>query len=55
MLEQKTETLDPDKLLKRGYSITLYKGKAVRDAKLLKSGDEITTKLENGTVKSTIK
>lgn len=55
ILEQKADTLNPDKLLKRGYSITLYNGKAIHNSKLLKTGDEITTKFENGTVKSTIK
>lgn len=55
MLEQKAETLDPERLLKRGYSITLFNGKAVQDSKLLKTGDEITTKFRHGTVKSTIK
>ncbi len=46
---------DPKLLLRRGYSITLSKGKVVRDASKLKPGDEITTKLEHGTVVSTVR
>ena len=46
---------DPRLLLKRGYSITLHNGKAVRDPSLLKAGDEIETRVEKGTVRSVIK
>jgi len=46
---------DPQLLLSRGYSITLHNGKAVRDPKLLKPGDEIETRVEKGTIKSTVK
>ena len=41
-------------MLKRGYSITRINGKAVRDASQLKTGDEIETQLEKGTVKSKV-
>ena len=46
---------DPQLLLSRGYSITLHNGKAVRDPKLLNPGDEIETRVEKGTIKSTVK
>ena len=46
---------DPKLLLRRGYSITLCNGKVVRDASKLKPGDKITTKLEHGTVVSTVR
>ena len=55
MLEEKVRALDPTLLLKRGYSITLFKGKAVHDPKALQHGDEIETRLEKGTIKSIIK
>ena len=55
MLEEKTKVLDPALLLKRGYSITLFKGKAVRDAQALHEGDEIETRLANGTIVSKVK
>ena len=55
MLEEKTKALDPALLLKRGYSITLFNGKAVRDPLSLKEGDEIETRIEKGIIKSIIK
>ena len=55
MLEEKVRSLDPALLLKRGYSITLFKGKAVKDPLSLQKGDEIETRIEKGTIKSIIK
>jgi exodeoxyribonuclease VII large subunit len=46
---------DPQRLLSRGYSITLYHGRAVRDPAQLRPGDEIETRVEKGTLKSIIK
>jgi len=54
LTEEKTRSLDPTLLLKRGYSITLKDGKAVRDASTLHPGDEIETRLTNGMVRSTV-
>lgn len=51
----RAKLLDPKLLLRRGYSITTIGGKAVRDASLLKSGDEIVTQLEKGSVHSVVK
>lgn len=45
---------DPQLLLKRGYSITLHNGRAVRDPKQLKAGDEIETRVERGTIRSKV-
>ena len=55
LLEEKVKSLDPQLLLKRGYSITLFNGKAVRDPQSLQKGDEIETRIEKGTLKSIIK
>ena len=54
-LELLLQSYDPQRLLSRGYSITLHNGRAVRDPKALKPGDEIETRLEKGTIRSTIK
>ena len=54
LMEEKLKALDPQLLLKRGYSITLCKGKTVRDPQSLQAGDEIETRLEKGTIKSII-
>jgi exodeoxyribonuclease VII large subunit len=55
LIEEQAKSLDPALLLRRGYSITLKDGKALRDPQLLRPGDEIETRLEKGTVKSIIK
>jgi exodeoxyribonuclease VII large subunit len=55
LIEEKVKNLDPMLLLSRGYSITLFNGKAVRRADQLKEGDEIETRLEKGTIKSIIR
>ena len=54
-LALRAKSLDPQLLLRRGYSFTTIGGKAVRDASLLKSGDEIVTQLEKGSVHSVVK
>ncbi len=54
LIEEKAKSLDPTLLLKRGYSITLKDGKALRDATVLRPGDEIETRLANGTIRSTV-
>jgi exodeoxyribonuclease VII large subunit len=46
--------LDPENILKRGFSITLHKGKIVKNAVLLKKGMSIDTRLHNGTITSTV-
>ena len=55
MLEQRLKSQDPVLLLKRGYSITLRDGKAVKDAADLRSGDIIETRFAQGSVKSEVK
>ena len=50
----KLQGFDPQLLLSRGYSITLHHGRAVRDPKLLKPGDEIETRLEKGNIHSVV-
>lgn len=55
LLRQRVKSLDPTLLLHRGYSMTMLNGRIVKDKSLLKSGDEIETILENGTILSIIK
>ena len=57
LLEQlniKLQSLDPQILLSRGYSITLKDGRTVRDPQQLKPGDTLETRVEKGTIKSTV-
>ena len=52
---ERLKALDPTLLLKRGYSITRFCGRALRDPKNLHEGDVIETIMEKGTIKSIIK
>jgi len=54
LMEEKLKALDPTLLLARGYSITLHNGKAVKDATTLTTGDDIETRLANGTIHSIV-
>lgn len=54
MLSQRAESLDPDRLLRLGYSITYYDGQIVRNPRQLRTGDRLTTKTEKGCVESTV-
>ena len=54
-LELMLQGFDPQLLLSRGYSITLLNGKAIRDPRQLKAGDEIETRVEKGTIRSVVK
>lgn len=54
MLRQRVADASPEKLLARGYSITLKDGKAVTDASSLKPGDELITRLSKGETHSTV-
>lgn len=53
-LELLLQSYDPQRLLSRGYSITLHNGHAVRDPQQLKAGDELETRVEKGTIKSIV-
>ncbi|HBG71772.1 MAG: exodeoxyribonuclease VII large subunit [Bacteroidetes bacterium GWF2_43_63] len=54
ILESKVTMLDPQNILRRGYSITLHEGKIVKSGKALKDGSEIETVLLDGRVKSIV-
>ncbi|HEY0655578.1 MAG TPA: exodeoxyribonuclease VII large subunit [Chryseosolibacter sp.] len=53
-LEKNINNMDPRNVLRRGYSITLRNGSAVKDINDLKEGDTITTEVFNGKITSTI-
>ena len=54
-LEIQMESFDPQLLLSRGYSITLFQGKAIHDPTKLHPGDEIETRVEKGIIRSVVK
>ncbi len=53
-IQLKLEGYDPELLLQRGYSITLHQGQVVKSPTQLKAGDEIETRLKEGTIKSIV-
>lgn len=55
MLVQRVEAENPQRLLRRGYSITTYNGRAVRDASLLPDGVVVETRVEQGSFRSQVK
>lgn len=54
LVQQRIADASPDRVLSRGYSITLKEGKAVTDASQLKPGDELITRLYKGEITSTV-
>ena len=54
LLKQRLADASPDKLLARGYSITLKDGKAVKDASQLHAGDILTTRVYQGEITSAV-
>lgn len=54
LLRQRLNDALPEKQLARGYSITLKDGKAVKDASVLKKGEELVTLLHRGRILSII-
>lgn len=55
LLQQRIADASPEKLLARGYSITLKDGKVVKDARELHPDDEIVTRLQRGELTSIVK
>ena len=55
LLEQRLRGLDPDVMLKRGYTISLVDGHLVTDLSLIAAGQELVTRTYKGEITSTIK
>ena len=53
-IQEKLRLVDPQNILKRGYSLTLLNGKIVKSVKHIKEGDLLETRLGDGTVDSTV-
>lgn len=54
-LTNRTVLLDPENILKRGYSITYFNGSRINNLTKININDEITTKLFSGEIRSTVK
>ena len=55
LASQKAILIDPSKILARGYSITTYKGRALKTTENLKDNELIETRLAKGTIISEVK
>ncbi len=54
IIENTLEHLNPEHILKKGYSITLHKGKALKDPNRVEKGDTLETILSNGRLTSRV-
>ncbi len=55
LIQEKLRLVDPQNILKRGYSLTMLNGKIVKSVKLVKEGDLLETRLSDGIVESKVK
>jgi exodeoxyribonuclease VII large subunit len=46
--------VDPQNILKRGYSLTMMNGKILKSIQLVKVGDLLETRLSDGIVESKV-
>ncbi|MDO8316689.1 MAG: exodeoxyribonuclease VII large subunit [Flavobacterium sp.] len=53
-IEKNIQIMDPINVLKRGFSITYFNGKSIKDVSQLEEGTAINTMLFKGTIDSTI-
>ncbi|MDR1335862.1 MAG: exodeoxyribonuclease VII large subunit [Tannerella sp.] len=53
-MEKNVNALNPKEVMRRGYSITLHEGRAVRDMSRLNAGDTLKTLVFEGAVISTV-
>jgi len=54
MIEKTVELVSPERLLEKGYTLTLKNGKIVKSAQEVTSGDELCTCFADGKVKSKV-
>ena len=52
--ENTVRLLDPENVVKRGFTLTLKDGKIVKSVKQVEMGDELETRFADGTTKSRI-
>jgi exodeoxyribonuclease VII large subunit len=53
-IQEKLRLVDPQNILKRGYSLTMTNGKIVKSVNQLKEGDLLETRLSDGKVESKV-
>lgn len=53
-IQEKLRLVDPQNILKRGYSLTMLNGKIIKSVGQLQKGDLLETRLSDGTVESNV-
>ena len=53
-IQEKLRLVDPQNILKRGYSLTMINGKIVKSVEQIKTGDILETRLSDGKVESKV-
>lgn len=54
LMSEKLRLVDPQNILKRGYSLTMLNGKILKSVHLAQKGDRLETLLRDGTIESTV-
>jgi exodeoxyribonuclease VII large subunit len=54
LISEKLRLVDPQNILKRGYSLTMLNGKILKSVHLAQKGDLLETLLRDGTIESTV-
>lgn len=54
LMEKSMQSVDPEQILRRGYSITLLEGKVVTSASIIKPGDRLKSRFADGMVESEV-
>jgi exodeoxyribonuclease VII large subunit len=52
--QEKLRLVDPQNILKRGYSLTMINGKIVKSIKQVNAGEQLETRLSDGMVESRV-
>lgn len=53
-LKSKLDLMDPANIMRRGFSLTRFRGRSLKDVRSLKKGDRLTTVLFRGEVESSV-
>jgi exodeoxyribonuclease VII large subunit len=54
LMQEKLRLVDPQNILKRGYSLTMMNGKILKSIQLVKEGDLLETRLSDGKIASKV-
>jgi len=54
LIQEKLRLVDPQNILKRGYSMTTMNGKILKSVQMVKEGDQLETRLSDGKIESKV-